>query len=156
MKTNKVVRTEHIGKNFQEKEAYRLFLASKFEIDKTETEPVNINKTNESSYDEDEPQKISRNQKKSFKLAIKDFLHNNWVSSIIIGLLILFVGIFINAVTTIKVNEEKISNVQKDVEDIKKVTNDKQHGLSALEKNFEVFKTEVSKDLEYIKKKIKL
>jgi predicted nucleic acid-binding Zn-ribbon protein len=66
------------------------------------------------------------------------------------------VGIFINAVTTIKVNEEKISNVQKDVEDIKKVTNDKQHGLSALEKNFEVFKTEVSKDLEYIKKKIKL
>jgi len=159
MKTKKINRSGHAGKSLQEKEAYRRFLSSKFELDKTEADPIDTDKTNESSYEEDETPEMTKSQKKSFKLVIKDFINNNWVVTIIGGIIVTVVvglaGFLIKVEVSQEVHSEKISNIEKDVEEIKKVNDNNSTGLSAVKQNFEIFKIEVTKDLEFIKKKIK-
>lgn len=159
MKTKKINRAGHAGKSLQEKEAYRQFLSSKFELDKTESDPVDTDKTNESSYNEDETPEIAKSQKKSFQLVVKDFINNNWFITIVGGLIVaVVIGLatfLIKVEVSQEVHGEKISNIEKDVEAIKKNNDNNKNGLSAIQQNFEVFKTEISKDLEFIKKKIK-
>jgi hypothetical protein len=154
MTTKKVNRNGHAtGKNYQEKVAYRQFLSSKFDLEKTAPDPVDIGKTNESSYDEEEIPKIKERQKKSLKLVVKDFLHDNWVITImgglISGLLVAFLIASINIYTDQKIINDKIKNIE--------TTNkDNSEKLSSVKEKFEIFKAEIGKDLEYIKKKIKL
>lgn len=159
MKTKKINRSGHAGKSLQEKEAYRRFLSSKFELDKTEADPIDTHKTNESSYEEDETPEMTKSQKKSFKLVIKDFINNNWVVTIIGGIIVTVVvglaGFLIKVDVSQEVHSEKISNIEKDVEEIKKVNDNNSTGLSAVKQNLEIFKIEITKDLEFIKKKIK-
>lgn len=159
MKTKKPNRAGHAGKSLQEKEAYRRFLSSKFELDKTESDPIDTDKTNESSYDEDETPEISRSQKKSFRLVVKDFINNNWFITIVGGVIVTVIvglGAFLIRVNVSQeIHNEKISNIEKEIETLKKSDNDKQSGLSTIRQNFEIFKVEISKDLEFIKKKIK-
>jgi len=150
MKISDVGRNSHVGKNIKEKEAYRRFLASKFELDKTESDPINTDKTNESSYDEDEPPQILKIQKKSTKLVIGDFINNHWVVAIVSGIIVITIiglfSFFIDIKTSQAVYCEKINNLEK-------VNDDNKKGISVLKENFDIFKTEVTKDLEYIKKK---
>ena len=159
MKTKKPNRAGHAGKSLQEKEAYRQFLSSKFELDKTESDPIDTDKTNESSYDEDETPEISRSQKKSFRLVVKDFINNNWFITIVGGVIVtVIVGLstfLIRVNVSQEVHNEKIINIEKEIKTLKISDNDKQSGLSTIKQNFEIFKVEVSKDLEFIKKKIK-
>jgi len=63
MTQKKINRFSHAGKSWNEKEAYKNFLASKFVLDKTEDDPVDINKTSESSFEEDkiDSRKIQKN-----------------------------------------------------------------------------------------------
>lgn len=150
MTTKKLNRTGHgTGKNYQEKVAYKQFLSSKFDLEKTEPDPIDTGKTNESSYHEEEIPKIKERQKKSFKLVVKDFLHDNWVITIMGGLIVAFIIASINIYTNQKINNEKIKNIET-------VNKDNSEKLSSVKEKFEIFKAEVGKDLEYIKKKIKL
>jgi len=94
MTTKKINRLTHAGKSWGEKEAYRKFLTSEFYLDKTQSAPVDINKTSESSFEEEkiEPIKI---QKKSKRLKIKDFFNDNWVIAVFSGVVILTIGGYI-------------------------------------------------------------
>ena len=158
MKTKKIDRFGHAGKSWHEKEAYKNFLASKFYLDKTESEPVDINKTDESSFEEEkiEPTKI---QKKSKRLKVKDFLYDNLVVTILGGIIS---GVILLAITGyIAVNKEqgiqgeKISNIGKSIEEIKNDNKENLNNFSLLKEGFNVFKAEVSRDLEFIKKSLK-
>ncbi len=158
MNRKKINRYGHVGKSMQEKEAYKRFLYSKFELDKTEEDPIDINKTNESSYEEDETLEIKKIQKKSFKLRIKDFVNNNWFITIVGGIVVaIIVGIstfLIRVNVNQKIYSVKINNIEESVKEIKEVSNENKSGLSVIKQNFEVFKSEITKDLDFIKKKI--
>ena len=150
----KIDRNGHAtGRNYQEKVAYKQFLASKFDLEKTEPDPIDINKTDESTHDEEQTPKSKERQKKSIKLVVKDYFHDNWfitiVGGVISGLLLTFIIASIDIYTDQKIIKDKIKNV----ETTNKDNSDK---LSSVKEKFEIFKTEVGKDLEYIKKKIKL
>lgn len=154
MKAKKINRYGHAAKGWQEKEAYKNFLASKFYLDKTESDPIDINKTSESSFEEEkvEPTKI---QKKSKRLKIKDFLYDNWVVTILGGviggvILLAMTGYFsINREQGIQ--GEKISTIEKSVEELNKNNKENLSNYNLLKEGLNVFKAEVSKDLEFIK-----
>src|SRR3989344_948558 len=157
MRINRRNNGDHTGKNRQEKEAYRQFIASKFELDKTENDPVDTNKTDESSFDEEEILNIQKIQRKSKWLKFKDFINNNWVVSIMGGIIVAaLVGLatfLIKIEVSQNVHDEKFNNIGKNIEDIKKENNNNFSGLTSLKQSLEIFKAETIKDLEFIKKK---
>ena len=154
MTQKKINRFSHAGKSWNEKEAYKNFLASKFFLDKTEDDPVDINKTSESSFEEDkiDSRKI---QKKSKWLKVKDFLYDNWIIAIISGVIFLIVGGYISINREQGVQAIKISNIEKDIEEINKDEKENANNFSLLKEGFGIFKMEVSKDIEFIKDKLK-
>lgn len=155
MKTRKVDRYGHAGKNWNEKEAYKNFLASKLYLDKTENEPNDINKTNESSFEEDEiePTKI---QRKSNWLKLKDFLYDNWIIAFISGIIIIILGGYITTYREQGIQGQQISTIQQNVSDLKNKNDQDKNNFDSLKENFNIFKAEISKDLDFIKKKLKL
>lgn len=159
MKINKRNNANHTGKGRQEKEAYKQFIASKFELDKTENDPIDTNKTDESSFDEEEISNIPKTQRKSKWLKFKDFMSNNWVVSIMGGIIVAaLVGLFtflIKIEVSQKVHDEKFSNIEKDIRNMEIKNNDDFGILTSLKQSFEVFKAETIKDLEFIKEKFK-
>ena len=159
MKQKKVDRFGHAGKSYHEKEAYKNFLASKFYLDKTEVDPVDINKTNESSFEEEkvEPTKI---KKKSRWLKVKDFLYDNWfvtiVGGVISGIILLVIAGYISVNREQGVQGEKISTIEKNIVELNQDSKDATDNYISLKESFNIFKTEVAKDLEFIKRKIGL
>ena len=97
--------------------------------------------------------------KKILSARCQDFINNNWFITIVGGVIVTVIvglGAFLIRVNVSQeIHNEKISNIEKEIETLKKSDNDKQSGLSTIKQNFEIFKVEVSKDLEFIKKKIK-
>lgn len=154
MTQKKINRFGHAGKSWNEKEAYKNFLASKFVLDKTEDDPVDINKTSESSFEEEKIDS-SQIQKKSKWLKVKDFLYDNWIIAIISSVIFLIVGGYISINREQGMQAIKISSIEKDIEEINKDKKENASSLSLLKEGFGIFKMEVSKDLEFIKKKIK-
>lgn len=158
MKTHKNIRAIHAGKSKSEKKAYNDFVNSKFLLDKTEDDKPDTQKTDISSVDDDEVLQRKRPpRKKSRMLVIWDFLNQNIVSTIIGGFLLAVVltasAFYVQINVTESLHSEKISNINKDIsgrinDDLKKA--DETRGL------FDIFKAETSKDIEYIKKKLKL
>lgn len=159
MKINRRNNGSHTGKSGQEKEAYRQFITSKFELDKTENAPVDTNKTDESSFDEEDILNIPKTQRKSRWLKSKDFINNNWVVSIGGGIIVtIIIGLFtflIKIEVSQKVHDVKFENIEKDIEEMKKNDNNNLGESTSLKQNFEIFKAETIKDLEFIKKKIR-
>lgn len=155
MKTKTVNRYGHAGKSWNEKEAYKNFLASKFYLDKTESDPVDINKTSESSFEEEkiEPTKI---QKKSRWLKIKDFLYDNWIIALISGVIFLVAGGYITVYREQGVQGEKITTIEKNIETITADNKENNSNYNSIKESLNVFKAEISKDLEFIKNKIGL
>lgn len=150
----KINRFGHAGKSWNEKEAYKNFLASKFVLDKTENDPVDINKTSESSFEEE---KIDSNkiQKKSKWLKVKDFLYDNWIIAIISGVIFLIVGGYISINREQGVQAIQISNIEEDIKEINKDKKENASNFSLLKEGFGIFKMEVAKDIEFIKDKLK-
>lgn len=150
----KINRYGHAGKSWNEKEAYRNFLASKFHLDKTENDSVDINKTNESSFEEEQLD-TPNIQKKSKWLKIKDFFYDNLVitilGGIIVGVALLIVAGYISINREQGIQGEKIHTLEKNIEKI----NEDANNLVVLRENFNIFKVEISKDLDFIKRKIK-
>jgi len=146
MKSKKVNRQSHAGKSPYEKEAYNNFLRSNFFLDKTVKDPLNPGKTEVSSFEEDKPEKVPPS-KKSMALIVKDFINNNWFVSIVVTV----VGGFIIYLATSFISLSINQGIQaKDIEIIK--TNQKD--VVSFKDAFIAFKVGVSKDIEFIKKKI--
>src|SRR5690606_23049644 len=122
----------------------------KTDLEKTEPDPIDIKKTNESSYDEEEMPKGKKRQKKSLKLVIKDSIHDNWFVTIVGGLIVTIVGGLVVASLVASVNfyEKQIINNEK-ISNLEKTNNDNSKETSSIKQNLEVFKAEVTKDLEY-------
>jgi len=158
MRITKTSRLNRNGKSPREKEDYRRFIASGFKLDKTGPDPINTSKTDESSSKEEEVPKTEKPLKKSLKLVVKDFFSNNVANSIITSIIAAAViGIFsflVNVHTNLKIQELKTSEIEKDVQNIKSTNIEEQNGLAQIEKKFEIFKIEISKDIEFIKDKI--
>lgn len=154
MKAKKINRFGHVGKGLHEKEAYKNFLTSKIYLDKTETDPIDTNKTDESSFEEEkvEPTKI---QKKSKWLQIKDFFSDNWIVTILGGVILLVIAGYISMNREKGIQGEKISTIEKGIEELNKNNKENENNYYLLKEGFNVFKAEVSKDLEFIKKKLK-
>lgn len=153
----KINRNSHLTKNNNEKDAYRGFLYSRIHLDKTEEDPVNTKKTNESSFEDDE-EKISEKpkiQKKSKKLKIKDFLNNNWVISIVVGIIILIISGYIEIYREQGIQGQKIYTTEMDIEKVNKNIQENDDRYISLKENFDIFKAETLKDLEFIKIKLK-
>ena len=154
MRAKKIDRYGHTGKNYYEKEAYKNFLASKFQLDKTEDDAVDIDKTNESSFREekvDTPQA----KKKSKWLKLKDFFNDHWVvtiiGSIISGVILLMVGGYISVNREQGIQGEKISTIEKNIETLNSNSEERENSFNSLKESFNVFKAEMLKDLDFIK-----
>lgn len=155
MKKRQVNRFGHAGKDRYEKEAYRNFLTSKFALDKTENDPIDTNKTSESSF-EDERENIGKIKKKSTWLKTKDFLYDNWVIAIISGVLVLILGGYAGLYREQGVQDLKINTIKDDVTAIQSKNKTDKESFYTLKEKFDIFSTEISKDIEYIKKALKL
>jgi len=143
-----------VGKNNSDKEAYNNFLRSKFSLDKTVEEPINLAKTNSSSFKEENKEEETT-IKKSLRLKIKDFFGKSfWISvvTVIIGLVI--TGI-ISTIIWSATMAEKIQNMEKEISSISQDNREINEDIKSLDKAFNVFKVEVSKDVEFIKKILK-
>ena len=158
MITRKISRLNKNGKSSQEKEGYRKFISSDFKLDKTEPDPIDTNKTSESSYKEDGISKIEKTTKKSFKLSAKDFLSNNLTASIIGGIIVFIIcaigSFLIEICTSQKIQDFKIADMEKNIQSIKDENSGNRDGMSQLKQNIEIFKIEISKEIEFIKDKI--
>ncbi len=153
------IRTQHVGKDPYEREAYRKFLSSKFNIDKTEEDPVDVSKTDSSSFENENIEKVDPPTKKSRILKFKDFLSNNWVVAIVTGLIILVVGALAGGYVNIKVSqarlEEKISSIEEDIDDVSIKYSSLDSNLSNLDKDLGILRVEFTKDLDFIKNQIR-
>lgn len=146
----------HQQKGPREKEAYRQFLASKFELDKTEPDSIDIEKTNESSFEEEkaEPTKVD---KKSLKLVVKDFFYDHYVMGILTtilgGVAVLIITGYISSNKEQIVQGQKILTIE---ENVKKLEEDGEKNLSdfnLFKNDFIEFKTGILKDIDVLKNK---
>lgn len=155
MSTKKANRFNHAGKSWNEKEAYKNFLTSKIYLDRTESEPIDTNKTNESSFEEErqEPTKVKR---KSKLLKFKDFIYDNWIIAIISGVIFLILGGYISMNREQGIQEQKMATVEQNIIELKSKNDQNENNFNSIKDNFNIFKAEVSKDLDYIKKELKL
>ena len=154
MKIRKINRYGHEGRSWQEKEAYKNFLTSKLHLDKTESDPADINKTNESSFEEEkiEPTKVT---KKSKWLKLKDFLYASWVVAILSGVILLVIGGYIVMNREQGVQGEKISTIEKNIREVNTGSQTNTSNYNQLKNAVDVFKEGVLKDMEFIKKLLK-
>ncbi len=163
MKKRKINRLGHEGKTFQEKEVYKKFLYSKFDLEKTEPSPIDTDKTNESSFDEDETPTVPKKTKKSSWLKLKDFLSSNWVVSFIVGIMLIILSGYISTMIRQGIQKEQIVIIQEDIKEVKldfeKIEEESKNEAeksNSFRETINIFKIEISKDLEYIKKRIDL
>lgn len=153
-------RYSHVGKTIGEKAAYRDFLNTYRALDKTVNDPIDSGQTDSSAFDEEEadpPKKIS---KKSKWLVFKDYINKNIVPSLIGTIIVAFLGwlgiSFISLIVNDKAQDVQINDIKKDVVDIQNKTTKTEDKNTEFDKIFSIFKSEVGKDLELIKKKLNL
>lgn len=149
----KISRSNHQGKGSREKDVYRQFLVSKnFNLEKTESDPIDTGKTNESSFEENDlnPIKIS---KKSWWLKLKDAFFNNLIAPILVGLILIVFGGYAFIYREQGIQGEKITVIENNIKELK---NNKDNNNGTFREEFVIFKVEVMKDLEFIKNKIGL
>lgn len=153
----KINRYGHAGKSWNEKEAYKNFLASKFDLDKTENDSVDTNKTDESSFEEEQTD-VPETQKKSKFLVIKDFFQSNLSIAIISGIIVSIAILVITGYTSINreqgIQGEKISTIEKNVEKITEDNDSTGNDIERLREDFGIFKAQISEVLDFVKKKI--
>lgn len=153
--SKKTDRFVHAGKSRFEKEAYRKFIDSDFDLEKTEEDEIDTEKTDASANLEKEvkPIKIT---KKSFFLKMKDGINSNMGVTIIGGLAVIAIGGIFSAYIQISNSQvrfdEKFNSLEKEVTSMREDIDTANEAKNL----FEVFKAEITKDIEYIKKKLKI
>lgn len=159
MKNSRNIREQHVGKNPSEKEEYRKLLDEDYVFDRTNDEPVNTDKTNSSTYQEekklDAPPEVKG---KSLILKLRDgnFLKNVYVVGLVLALASALIVLFISTFINVGVHESKISNLQDSNKEVNENYAQIQQKLGDLDKSFSVFKEGTTKDLEFIKAILKI
>jgi len=151
----RINRFSHNGKDRYEKEAYKKFLHSKFKLDKTEEDPINLNQTDSSSFEENDVE-TPKVTKKSFFLKVKDWFKSNLVTGVIASLIaaaIIWIGSTYVGIKVYQVDQEhRVSTIERDLGEI----TDDVNKIDDLRSDFDIFKTEINKDIEFIKKILRL
>lgn len=156
MKQKKPSRFVHGEKSGNEREKYRDFLASRFRLDKTVDDPIDVSRTNESFFEEEEQLPLQKARKTSPFLKVKDFLADNWVSGFILAVLTLCAGWIGTIYREQGVQEQKIDTIKENVGSLKTMSEEDRDDINSIKNSHDIFKVEISKDLEYIKKKLEL
>lgn len=177
MKMKNNPRKIHAGKSRIDKNSYQQSLRSNFKLDQTVRDSSIL--TSDSSAIEDNEKRIKKTKKrpKTFKQkVVKNFGANRllWISVIIAPVAgWLLVNVY-NFNADLRVAENNIINIEKQISEYKqngiisnndyisfskeleqiKNTYAKLNKVNALEKNYEVFKISVEKDIEYLKDKL--
>ena len=149
----RINRKAHVGKNPNEKEAYRNFLSQRFALDKTEEDPENPTKTDSSNFDNEDLNTI-KPRGKSLRLKVKDFLQSNWTVTIfgtIAAAIIL--GAF-SFVSNQGIQGEKISGVENRVGKVEGKVDGLTANVGELNTNINGMQIEFRKDIEYIKDRL--
>lgn len=150
------VRTQHVGKAPQEREAYRNFLSSKFQLEKTVEEDENIWQSDASSLKE-EALKKEKITPKSNWLRFKDFIHNNWVVSIVsslgVGLVLLLLGGYIDVKSDQGAITEKMNSINTRIENIETENTKQTDLISTINEAVAVLRAETVKELEFMKER---
>ncbi|GEM_PF-1282504 len=158
MKKNYNSRFNHVGKNPYEKGAYENFLNSKFKLDKTEEDPIDLSKTDSSSFESKKLDKGGNIKGKSSFLRINDWTRSNMGVTIIGGFVVVVVTAFISGYISMVVNqnrtEDKVANLEKRTDTIDEKETNNASAIRILDKNFALLKLEVAKDVESITQRI--
>jgi hypothetical protein len=152
----KINRNSYEGKNWLEKEVYRQFLASKIKFEKTEPDPVDPKRTNESAFNFEDDEKDLPTSKKSIRLKIIDFFSNNWTVTIIGGIIVVMVTTTAFAYISIAVQQgiqsKEIDNIEANYKEMENKNSQTQNTINTIKEDFFVFKIGAQKDIDYIKK----
>lgn len=150
------VRTRHVGKGGQEKEAYKRFLSSKFELDKTVEDKDHHFKSDSSSVEEEETKKVKVTPKSRW-LRVKDSLNNNWLISLITGLVLGFFFLLLGGYIDIKSDQgainEKFETIEGKISVVEAENSNQTDAITDLSEAVSVFKAEVAKDFEFMKER---
>lgn len=149
----RINRKAHVGKNPNEKEAYRNFLSQRFALDKTEEDPENPTKTDSSNFDNEDLNNI-KPRGKSLRLKIKDFFQSNWTITIVGGVAVaVIIGAF-SFVSNQGIQGEKVSGLETRVGKVEEKVDELTTSVGGLNTNINGIKIEFGKDIEYIKEKL--
>ena len=176
MKQNKNPRKLHVGKNKIDKDNYQRFLNSDFKLDQTEKD-LSTTSSDTSTIDTKPPIEKPKKRPRTTSKKIKSFFEENIIGIVVTIIIGLFSWLFINDYNfnaDLKVSENNISSIEKLVFDYKnngtiskdeyvdiekeiqniKLSYAKLEDMNKLEKNYEVLKTSVEKDIEYLQQKV--
>lgn len=158
MKKNYNSRFNHVGKNPYEKGVYENFLNSNFKLDKTEEDPIDLSKTDSSSFESKKLDKGGNIKEKSFSLRIKDWTRSNMGVTIIGGFVVVIVMFAITGYISVIVNQnrtdDKVANLEKRTDAIDQKETDIASAFNIFDKNFALFKLEVTKDIQSLTQRI--
>ncbi|MFC1623296.1 hypothetical protein ACFL2R_03720 [Patescibacteria group bacterium] len=153
MKKRLANRSGRVGKNRYEKAAYRDFLTSnKFSLDKTEADPIDTSKTNESSF-EDEGNHVNGVRGKSNFLMVKDFFRDK---GLMVGIALIIITGYIALNREQGIQGNQIGEIAKDINEIETENKEERNAFDDLKNKFGIFSAETAKDIEYMKKKVGL
>jgi hypothetical protein len=154
-------RISYRSKSNNESIAYRNFIEGSVSLDKTIKDPVNTMSTKASSFDEDSKKVLGdkRKRPKSKISIIKKFLKNYVLEEVIAIIFIIILGFFgfIYSMNREQgVQKERVDTLTKNLEDSTKEKKVDQEKFDSFKEGFNIFKTETAKDLEFIRKKLKI
>lgn len=176
MTKNNNPRKLHVGKSKIDKDNYQRFLNSDFKLDQTEKD---LSTTSSDTSTIDSKAAIEKPKKRpvSFGKKISKNFENNWLFWVL-GIMVAVIGwLFINDYNfnaDLKVAENNISNIEKMVSDYRnngtiskeeyvdiekeiqniKLSYAKLEDMNSLEKNYEVLKTSIEKDIEHLQERV--
>lgn len=148
------------NKNFLEKKDYKDDLLSYKPIDKTFTRDESIEESDSSTIDSPDQKPPEETQKKSFLLKLKDLdflnIKNNYFAPIIVGVVLIFISMFIGLIKDVAVIENEVENNKEEINKISNKNDLFNESVENLKNEFEILKIEVSKDITYLEKIIGL
>lgn len=154
-------RNARVGKTRAEMDAYQRFINSRMNgnaIEKTVDDKEDSKDTRGSAIDAKSTPEDKDVTPKSVKLRVTDWLRNNYVNGIIVGVAVLVisgtVSFYLNTRDDLNIAKRDIEDLQEDVKTLDEKYTNTIENYHNTDKNLELFKTEVNKDLEFINKKL--
>jgi len=166
----------HVGKNRIDKDNYQRFLNSDFKLDQTEKD-ISTTSSDTSTIEDKEPIKKVKKRPKSTSKKVKLFFDENIIGIVVTIIIALFGWLFINDYNfnaDLKVAENNITNIEKQVSDYNnngiiskseyinlekeieniKLSYAKLESMNKIKTDYKVLKTSIEKDIEYLKSRV--
>ena len=166
----------HVSKNRIDKDNYQRFLNSDFKLDQTEKD-TSTTSSDTSTVKDKNPIKKNKKRPKTLKQKIAKNLETNWLLWIL-GIIVAVIGWLAlndyNFNADLKVAENNITNIEKQVSDYKnngiiskseyinlekeieniKLSYAQLESMNKIETDYKVLKISIEKDIEYLKSRI--